>query len=201
MGSSSGAWICGVFTILVLGAVATLIAWGVSHAKDPHFFVDGATISGYNLTADNNLTSTFNILVSAYNPNRNYFIYYDVVMISVYENGTLLAYEVLPDPFAHHPKANLSLNAGPVAQSVSLTSDGTSLNSTTAIVGGLKSAGISNGTASLEVRVRAVTRFKYKGWKKFHHMMKASCSPIAVKFNSSSQASGAQQTRCYVNTY
>lgn len=201
MGSNTGTFGCIAGTILVLGAVAVLIAWGVSHPKDPHFFVDQANISGYDLTSDNNLNSSFNLLVSAYNPNPKYFIYYDVVMVSVYDNGTLLAYQVLPDPFSHDPKAQLSLKAGPVAQNVSLSDGSSPNNATTTTVGDLKTAGSSGGAANLEVRVRAVTRFKYKGWKKFHHMMKATCSPVVVKFNSSSQASGAQQTRCNVYVY
>ncbi|XP_020595443.1 NDR1/HIN1-like protein 10 [Phalaenopsis equestris] len=143
------------------------------------YSVDDAHIRNYNLSSGE-LNATFDFTLLAPAP-----IYYDSVAVAVWYDDQMLAFRELP-PF-YQPKRNatrlvLALSAtaapllGPVAE-------------------GLKHDR-SAGEVALEVRVRALIRFKVGAAKTKHYVMRVYCAPVVVRF---SPAEGFQRSFCDVD--
>ncbi|KAG8373549.1 hypothetical protein BUALT_Bualt11G0036100 [Buddleja alternifolia] len=88
--------------ILILGIMAAVIYF-VFRPKIPNFSVDSMRITQFNLGNDNSLSATFNVNITARNPNRRIGIYYENGShLSVLYMGTRLCEGSLPRFYQGH---------------------------------------------------------------------------------------------------
>ncbi|KAK6154074.1 hypothetical protein DH2020_013713 [Rehmannia glutinosa] len=88
--------------ILILGILAAIIYF-VFQPKIPKYSVDSMRITQFNLANDNSLSATFNVNITARNPNRKIGIYYENGShLSVWYTGTKLCEGSLPKFYQGH---------------------------------------------------------------------------------------------------
>ncbi|GFQ07447.1 protein yls9 [Phtheirospermum japonicum] len=88
--------------ILILGIVAAVIYF-VFQPRIPKYSVDSMRITQFNLSSDNSLAATFNVNITARNPNRRIGIYYEGGShLRVLYRGTRLCQGSLPRFYQGH---------------------------------------------------------------------------------------------------
>ncbi|KAK6127502.1 hypothetical protein DH2020_038746 [Rehmannia glutinosa] len=88
--------------IIILGILAAIIYF-VFQPKIPKYSVDSMRITQFNLANDNSLSATFNVNITARNPNRRIGIYYENGShLSVWYTGTKLCEGSLPKFYQGH---------------------------------------------------------------------------------------------------
>ncbi|XP_061959723.1 NDR1/HIN1-like protein 6 [Populus nigra] len=88
--------------ILVIGAVAGIL-YLVFQPKLPKFSIDTLQITRFNLTTNSSLSATFNVTITARNPNKKVGVYYEGGShISVWYTGTNLCQGSLPKFYQGH---------------------------------------------------------------------------------------------------
>ncbi|KAK4771839.1 hypothetical protein SAY86_013614 [Trapa natans] len=97
-------WTLALFVFLVVALAATLgILYLVFRPKVPKYSVDGLEITRFNLGNDNSLSATFDVNITAKNPNDKIGIYYEGgSWISVWYTGSKLAEGALPKFYQGH---------------------------------------------------------------------------------------------------
>ncbi|XP_028768785.1 NDR1/HIN1-like protein 6 [Neltuma alba] len=71
-------WIISLLLILIVAIGITIgILFLVFRPKLPKYSIDGLTVTRFSLSEDNNLSATFNVTVTARNPNKKIGIYYE----------------------------------------------------------------------------------------------------------------------------
>ncbi|XP_058185482.1 NDR1/HIN1-like protein 6 [Rhododendron vialii] len=91
-----------IFLILVLGILAAIIYF-VFKPKIPKYSVDDLTITQFSLNNDNTLYATFDVNITARNPNKKIGIYYESgSSISVWYVSTQLCQGSLPKFYQGH---------------------------------------------------------------------------------------------------
>lgn len=83
-----------VFLFIVIG-IPILIYNAVVKPKDPTFTLDHASVTGFNMTSDGHLTSFFDVVIRANNPNHKLKLKYTRVRVSIFKNKQKLAEDVL----------------------------------------------------------------------------------------------------------
>lgn len=91
-----------ILQILILGILAAIIYF-VFQPKIPKYSVDAMRITQFNLGNDNSLSATFNVNITARNPNKKIGIYYESGShLSVWYTGTKLCEGSLPKFYQGH---------------------------------------------------------------------------------------------------
>ncbi|CAL9108690.1 unnamed protein product [Musa textilis] len=160
-------------SLLALAGLLVLVFWLVVRPSLLRCSVDKAHLRGFNVT-DNALTATFNLTLEVHNPNRKVVVYYDRVEVAVWYDGQMLALNEVA-PFYQPRRDVRMLKVDLVARSRPLLSSvETSLKQDQ-----------SAGEAAVEVRLRAMVRFKVGLLKTDHYTLRAYCSPVLVRFSPS----------------
>ncbi|XP_057492238.1 NDR1/HIN1-like protein 6 [Actinidia eriantha] len=97
-------WILSLVTLLLLivGIIASIIYF-VFQPKIPKYSIDGLKITEFNLSNDMSLSATFNVNITARNPNKKIGIYYESgSRISVWYHITQLCEGSLPKFYQGH---------------------------------------------------------------------------------------------------
>lgn len=163
-----------LLALIVLVGVTVLIIWVAVKPKKLVYTIEDGSIHGFNLTNNNHLNATFNLVIRSYNPNSKVSIYYDKVEVFISYDDETVAFNTV-DPF-FQPRRNVThLGVKLVAQDVALFG---------AVAKDLKLEK-SAGEVELDVRVKAKIRFKVGVWKSRHRTMRILCSPTMVHFSSS----------------
>lgn len=93
--------------ILIIGILAAIIYF-VFQPKIPKYSVDAMRITQFNLGNDNTLSATFNVNITARNPNKKIGIYYEGGShLSVWYTGTKLCEGSLPKFYQGHRNTTL----------------------------------------------------------------------------------------------
>ncbi|KAK4430499.1 NDR1/HIN1-like protein 6 [Sesamum alatum] len=96
-----------VIQLLILGILAAIIYF-VFQPKIPKYSVDSMRITQFNLGNDNSLSATFNVNITARNPNKKIGIYYEGgSRLSVWYTGTKLCEGSLPKFYQGHRNTTL----------------------------------------------------------------------------------------------
>ncbi|KAL2499109.1 NDR1/HIN1-like 25 [Abeliophyllum distichum] len=96
-----------ILQILILGILAAIIYF-VFQPKIPKYSVDAMSITQFNLGNDNSLSATFNVNITARNPNKKIGIYYEGGShLSVWYTGTKLCEGSLPKFYQGHRNTTL----------------------------------------------------------------------------------------------
>lgn len=97
-------WFISILLILIVAIGITIgILYLVFRPKLPKYSVDGLTISQFSQSGDNNLSVTFNVNVTARNPNKKIGIYYeDGSYVSAWYKDTMLCEGSLPKFYQGH---------------------------------------------------------------------------------------------------
>ncbi|XP_047312273.1 NDR1/HIN1-like protein 6 [Impatiens glandulifera] len=92
-----------IFLILIILGILTAVFFLVFQPKIPNYSVDRMRITQFNLTNDMNLDASFNVNITAHNPNKKIGIYYENGShISVWYIGTQLCNGSLPKFYQGH---------------------------------------------------------------------------------------------------
>ncbi|XP_057470383.1 NDR1/HIN1-like protein 6 [Actinidia eriantha] len=97
-------WTLSLLTLLlvIIGIIAAIIYF-VFQPKIPKYSVDGLRITEFNLSNDMSLSATFNVNITAWNPNKKIGIYYESgSRISVWYQITRLCEGSLPKFYQGH---------------------------------------------------------------------------------------------------
>ncbi|XP_072963418.1 uncharacterized protein At1g08160-like [Typha angustifolia] len=163
-----------LLTLIILTGLIVLIFWLIVRPMPIDYTVDGASIRGFNLSSTNSLDATFDLTLRADNRNRRVSVYYDWIDVGVWYDDEMVALSEL-SPF-YQPKRNVTrLETKPTAVAVSLPASAAK---------GLKHDR-SAGEVEVEVRVRGRVRFKVGLVKTRHYDLNAYCSPVIIRFSSS----------------
>lgn len=94
---------CFLFFLIVAVAASAGILYLVFRPKIPKYSVDSMRITQLNLNNDNSLSATFNVNITARNPNKKIGIYYEGGSnLSVFYTGTKLCEGSLPKFYQGH---------------------------------------------------------------------------------------------------
>ncbi|KAJ0778360.1 putative Late embryogenesis abundant protein, LEA_2 subgroup [Helianthus debilis subsp. tardiflorus] len=176
-----------LLALIIFVGLTVLIIWLTIKPKKLVYSIDDVAIHNYYLSNANHLNATYNLTLSAYNPNKKVSIYYDKVdIIVLYDDETISRGTI--DAF-YQSKINttrfkLNLASHDVALPDRIARD-------------LK---VERTLGRVELRVKLKTRIRFKlgMWKsrQYDHI-KVSCAPLMVHFSSSSK--GFQRTMCDVD--
>lgn len=180
--------LCFVITFLVLGGVAVFIAWLADKMKSPTFYLDQATINGYNFTTNNQFNANFTLAVRSHNRDPKYRIDYNVIVVSVYHSGFTLAYDTL-GPYTQSHGDDIIFTAQPIARNVRILDAG--------VVGSIKNE-TRAGQLGFEVRVRAAVRYEVKRWKHKKYILRIICTPVLISLTSGKPS---QSIKCEVDRF
>ncbi|KAL3613417.1 hypothetical protein CASFOL_042680 [Castilleja foliolosa] len=145
--------------ILLLGITAAIIYF-VFQPKIPKYSVDSMRISQFNLGSDNSLTATFNVNITARNPNKRIGIYYENgSRLSVLYRGTRLCEGSLPRFYQGHRNTTV-LNIALAGQTRDATGLLQSLQAEQQAAGGVP----LNLRGRVPVRIR-LGRLKLMEWR------------------------------------
>ncbi|KAL6993309.1 hypothetical protein U1Q18_011425 [Sarracenia purpurea var. burkii] len=141
--------ICLIFLQIVIVAIAAAVVYFVFHPKLPKYSVDSMRITQFSLSNDANLDATFNVNITAQNPNKKIGIYYlGGSRISVWYTATQLCQGALPEFYQGHQNTTVL--------DVALT--GQTQNATEL----LQSLQAQQATGSIPLRLRATVPVKVK---------------------------------------
>uniref|UniRef100_A0A803N6I1 Flavin-containing monooxygenase n=1 Tax=Chenopodium quinoa TaxID=63459 RepID=A0A803N6I1_CHEQI len=113
---------CTIVTLILLFIVIgipIIIYEAVVKPKDPKFTLEHASITGFNLSSDGHLTSFFDVIIKANNPNHKLKLKYTSVRISIFKNKQKLGEDAL-DNFTQRKKNVTMLRSEAVALNVKL---------------------------------------------------------------------------------
>ncbi|WOL10102.1 protein YLS9-like [Canna indica] len=158
-------------SLLALAGVLILVFWLVVRPSLLRYSVNGAHVQGFDLSGSA-LKATFNLTVEARNPNHKVAVCYDQVEVAVWYDGQLLASDEAA-PFYQPSRDVRVLKADPVARSTPLLGS---------VAASLERDRSSRGMA-VEVRLRAVVRFKLGLLKTDRYALQAYCSPVFLRFS------------------
>ncbi|WOL17720.1 hypothetical protein Cni_G26513 [Canna indica] len=162
----------------------SVVLWIVIRPRAPVFSVSSAAISGFNLSGQSDdhpqLSSSFKISISVFNPNKKTAISYNQVMAAVAYGGYVLAETTLP-PF-YQEKGNLTtLPATMVAADVYVSS-----GSAKRILGDR-----ANGNAvGFQVMMEGWALYRTKVWTT-RSWMRVYCGDVRVAFANKTAAVGS----------
>ncbi|KAI4319542.1 hypothetical protein MLD38_033128 [Melastoma candidum] len=99
--------LCAVCTcVLVFGfllVLTVLLVYAVLHPHKPRFILQDVTVYGFNVSIPNILTSSFQVTISSYNPNRRIGIYYDHLdLYLTYQDQQITLPTSLPPSYQGH---------------------------------------------------------------------------------------------------
>uniref|UniRef100_A0A803R823 Late embryogenesis abundant protein LEA-2 subgroup domain-containing protein n=1 Tax=Cannabis sativa TaxID=3483 RepID=A0A803R823_CANSA len=102
-------WIISLITFLIIAvAIAGGILYLVFRPKLPKYTVDKLQITQFNMGNDQSLSATFDVTITARNPNKKIGIYYESgSRISVWYEGTKLSEGALPKFYQGHRNTTL----------------------------------------------------------------------------------------------
>ncbi|XP_074294128.1 uncharacterized protein At1g08160-like [Silene latifolia] len=162
--------------LIVIIGLAILITWLVIKPKTLQYSIDEGWIRDYNVT-NNQLSSTFNFVLRAYNPNKKTSVYYDKMEVTVIYRGQTVAYNTI-EPF-FQPKNNVTrVTLQNTAHNVALPPK---------VVHDLK-VERTGGEIDLDIKIKGKLRFKVGVWKSRHYKLKALCSPVVVNFSNDTKS-------------
>ncbi|KAK3018681.1 hypothetical protein RJ639_003112 [Escallonia herrerae] len=139
-----------ILLLLLLAAIAGAVLWVLYRPHRPSFSVSSLQISQLNLTSSSQLTTKFNLTLTARNPNKKIIFFYDPVAVSVYSDGVDLGDGSLPS-FTHGKKNTTTLRT-----TVQTTSQSVDSTTATALRSDLKNK------SNLPLKIRLDTKVKVK---------------------------------------
>ncbi|KAK4360447.1 hypothetical protein RND71_019399 [Anisodus tanguticus] len=115
-------WTCCLFFLLIiLLGIAAAVIYFVFQPKIPKYSVDSMRITQLNLNNDTSLSATFNVNITARNPNKKIGIYYENGShLSVWYKGTNLCEGSLPKFYQGHKNTTI-LNVNLTGQTENAT--------------------------------------------------------------------------------
>ncbi|CAH2049131.1 unnamed protein product [Thlaspi arvense] len=95
-----------IFNFILL--VTILLIWAILQPKKPRFILQDVTVSAFNVTSPNLLTSTFQVTIYSRNPNDNIGIYYDKIDVyATYQSQQITYFTQIPPTYQGHKDANV----------------------------------------------------------------------------------------------
>ncbi|KAL9224764.1 hypothetical protein vseg_000773 [Gypsophila vaccaria] len=112
---------CTIVTLIIMFSAIgiPIIVYYAQNPKNPTFTLEHASVNAFNLTSGGHLTSFFDIVIKANNPNRKMKLHYSGIRVSIYKDKQNLAQDAL-DEFTQHTTNVTVLRAEPIALNVSL---------------------------------------------------------------------------------
>ncbi|KAK6926705.1 Late embryogenesis abundant protein, LEA_2 subgroup [Dillenia turbinata] len=166
-------WIAiAILALIVIVGLAVLIIWLTIKPKRLVYSVEEVLIQNFNLT-NNHLNATFDIVMTAYNPNTKVSFYYDSVEVTVTYHDQTVAFTGVEPFFQSHQNVT-RLEVKPVAQYLPLK------GSVAMDLGHEK----SSGEVKLAVYVKARIRFKVGVWKSKDRTLRVACDRVSAHFYS-----------------
>ncbi|KAL6563653.1 hypothetical protein OROGR_002612 [Orobanche gracilis] len=162
-----------LITLIVFVGLIVLITWIAVHPRRLKYTIEQGSISGYNLTKNDQLNANFHFVLSANNLNRRISLYYDRIDVTVsYEDQVLSVNNVHP---FYQPRRNVThLDMYLVAKDAVVYG---------AVARDLRMERVT-GEVVLDVKIRAKIRLKI-GVFKIHRKLKVLCGSLTVPFSSS----------------
>lgn len=162
-----------LLSLIVLLGITVLIIWLVVKPRQLVYTLEEGSVNGFDLGMGK-LNGTFNFVLRAYNRNKKVSVYYDSIVVSVWFDDQMLAFQDL-EPFhqAHRNATRLYIKAD--ARSTPLmktTSD--DLNTQR-----------RSRELELDVQVKSKLRFKVGIWKSRTYTLSVICTPAVVHLGSS----------------
>ncbi|EXC20583.1 hypothetical protein L484_027138 [Morus notabilis] len=160
-------WTFLVILILIIVIAATVgILYLVFRPKLPKYSIDDLQVTQFNLSSNDSLSATFDVTITARNPNKKIGIYYEGgSRIRVYYNGTRLCQGALPKFYQGH--RNTTRLVVPVT--------GQTANAT-GLINDLQAERQQTGYVPLALRVKQPVRIKLGRLKLFKIKFYVKCS-------------------------
>ncbi|XP_059644016.1 NDR1/HIN1-like protein 10 [Cornus florida] len=178
-----------ILFLILITAIASTVLWLIYRPQRPAFSLSSLQISQFNLTTSSQLSSRFNLTVTARNPNKELVFLYEPITVSVTVDGV----DVGNGSFSGfvHGKKNTTTLRTPMIRS------GQSMDS--------KSVGIlkSDMKKSLELKVQLDTKVRVKvgSLKTMRVGLRVSCDDIraAVPTGKSATTATTSDDKCEVD--
>ncbi|KAJ3692966.1 hypothetical protein LUZ60_012061 [Juncus effusus] len=172
-----------IITLIIAIAITIGILYLVFRPKIPHYSIDGLTVKSFSINNNNTASASFNIAVTARNPNKRIGIYYiDGSKISAWYNTTMLCNGTFPVFYqGHHNTTMVNVTlSGVTVLTNELTSEIQNLEQSGSIPLKVK------GDVPVKVKFGAVKLFKVTGRVRCSLDLVSLSSNQELKFNSSS---------------
>ncbi|KAL5230836.1 hypothetical protein ABZP36_029612 [Zizania latifolia] len=174
-------FIAAIIGTIVAAGIVALIIWFVVRPKPIEYTITRAVVRHFNVTPPPGATvnATFNLILTADNPNRRVSMRYAHVVLRVlYGDGTQLALADVPDfRQPHHNETRLEVRA--VARSAPVPDQAARE----------LEHDIAAGELSVDVRVRAGIRFVVGDVLSRYYRMHGICSPVTIGLSPSAARS------------
>lgn len=180
-------WSFCLLLILIIAIAATVgILWLAFKPKLPKFSVDRMQISDFTLSNNASLAATFNVTITARNPNEKIGIYYEGgSRISVYYTDTKLCEGSLPKFYQGHENTTV-LN-------IPLTGE---TENATALANTLQEEQQRTGNVPLNLRVKQPVRIKLGKLKLMKVNFRVRCRIVVNSLNPTDNSIRIQNSSC-----
>lgn len=182
--------------VFILLGLLVLIIWLVLRPRLPEFAVSSATVTGFNLSAQQQqLSASFDLNLTVYNPNHKMRINYERVTASVLYASDILSENSLA-PFYQGTGETTVLRARLSAPGEYVDSD---------VVTGIESdRGRGDGAVRFRVRVLSWVRFRSGAWRTRWHTLRVYCDDVRIGFRTGTNSTtgyllGSAPKKCVVN--
>ncbi|XP_068334777.1 NDR1/HIN1-like protein 13 [Pyrus communis] len=186
-------WIIFIILLqLVIAAIFGAVFYVLYRPHRPTFSLTALKLQTLNITTNNQLTSSFNLNITARNPNKKLVFFYNPIAVSIYSNDVDVADGVIP-AFVHGKKNTTLLKA-------KISSSGKDLDSSE--VSTLKADMKSKKGLPLRVRLDTRVRVKVFGLKTPKMGIRVKCDGIRVTSLPTAKAPATASTsnaKCKVN--
>ncbi|KAL2555073.1 Late embryogenesis abundant (LEA) hydroxyproline-rich glycoprotein family [Forsythia ovata] len=171
-----------ILLILLLTAIAGAVFWVLYRPHRPSFTVSSLQLSKFNLT-DTAISSTFNITLTARNPNKKIAFFYDPISVKVFSGDLTIGEGSLPG-FIHGNKNVTTLRS--VISSSNKFSDGTDTSP-------LKSS-LKNKNLPLKIQLDTKVKVKVGKVKTKKLRIRVTCDGIKISVPTGKAATAAKTT-------
>ncbi|KAL6996327.1 hypothetical protein U1Q18_006460 [Sarracenia purpurea var. burkii] len=180
-----------IAALLLLAAIAGAILWVIYRPYRPSFSVFSLQVSQFNLTSSSQLTSKFNLTLSARNPNKKLVFLYDPISISITADGADVGDGSLP-AFVQGTESTTTLRTV-------ITSAGQSMDSTSVTV--LKSDLKNQNSLPLKIQMDTKVKIKIGGLKTKRVRIRVICDEINAAVTAGKKAATAttSNSKCKVD--
>lgn len=171
-----------ILLILLLAAIAGAVFWVLYRPHRPSFAVSSLQLSKFNLT-NTAIISTFNLTVTARNPNKKITFFYDPISVKVFSGDFTIGDGSLPG-FVHGKKNVTTLKS--VISSSNQISDGTDVSP-------LKSS-LKNKNLPLKIQLDTKVKVKVGKVKTKKLRIRVTCDGIKISVPTGKAATVAKTT-------
>ncbi|KAG6428897.1 hypothetical protein SASPL_106936 [Salvia splendens] len=179
-----------ILLILLLAAIAGAAIYVLYRPQRPSFAVNSIQLSRFNLT-DNSITSSFNLSVTARNPNKKLTFFYDSIAVKFISGDLDIADGSFPG--FTHGRRNVTTLKSVVSSSKNQIADGAD---TTQLKSSLK-----NRSLPLKIQLDTKVKVKIGGIKTKNLRIRVTCDGIKISIPNGKTATSAttSHVKCKVD--